>query len=189
MTNEEKKFLEPLLRNFMEKRKANVTDADVAKAMELFGAMADGAESIYHYEHPDYGAMVKEVPDTLGQLLDNSEEHSDVISFDDMMEACSKMERSALVDAVDSLIYYWLNKWHNALRYASRLYLSDCYGRRPSSAGQLRARTWHPHFLKSRSDSRCSHLATSQSRVAAGCAASGILGSSPSRRHRGLSIQ
>ena len=115
MTNEEKKFLEPLLRNFMEKRKANVTDADVAKAMELFDAMADGAESIYHYEHPDYGAMVKEVPDTLGQLLDNSEEHSDVISFDDMMDACSKMERSALVDAVDSLIYYWLNKWHNAL--------------------------------------------------------------------------
>jgi hypothetical protein len=107
MTNEEKKFLEPLLRNFMEKRKANVTDADVAKAMELFGAMADGAESIYHYEHPDYGAMVKEVPDTLGQLLDNSEEHSDVILFDDMMDACSKMERSALVDAVDSLIYYY----------------------------------------------------------------------------------
>lgn len=112
MTDEEKEFLEPVIRSIMEKGKGNVADADVAKAMELLNTMADNAESIYHYEHPDYGAMVKEVPQTLGQLLDNSEEHSDLISFDDMMDACSKMERGTLVDAVDSLIYFWLDKWH-----------------------------------------------------------------------------
>ena len=112
MTDEEKEFLEPVIRSIMEKGKGNVTDADVAKAMELLNTMADNAEPIYHYEHPDYGAMVKEVPQTLGQLLDNSEEHSGLISFDDMMDACSKMERGTLVDAVDSLIYFWLDKWH-----------------------------------------------------------------------------
>lgn len=112
MTNEEKEFLEPVIRSMMEKSKDNVTDADVAKAMELLGTLTDNAESIYHYEHPDYGAMVKEVPEALRQLLDNSDEHSDLISFDDMMDACSKMERGTLVDAVDSLIYFWLDKWH-----------------------------------------------------------------------------
>ena len=70
MTNEEKEILEPMIRSIMEKSKGHATDEEVAKALEMLGTLADhAAESIYCYEHPDYGAMVKDVPEFLRPLF------------------------------------------------------------------------------------------------------------------------
>ena len=113
MTNEEKELLEPMIRSIMEKSKGKVTDEDVAKAMEMLSTLADNSESIYSYVHPDYGAMVKEVPEPLRQLLDNSDVHDNLLEFDDMIDECSKMEKDTLTNAVSSIIYFWLDKWHN----------------------------------------------------------------------------
>ena len=112
MTNEEKELLEPMIRSIMKKSKGKVTDEDVAKALEMLGTLADNTASIYSYEHPDYGAMIKEVPEPLRQLLDNSDEHENLLEFDDMMDECSKMERDTLAKAASSIIYFWLDKWH-----------------------------------------------------------------------------
>lgn len=112
MTNEEKEVLEPMIRNIMEKSKGKVTDEDVARALEMFGTLADNSGSIYSYEHPDYGDMVREVPEPLCQLLDNSDEHENLLEFDDMMDECSKMEKDVLAKAASSIIYFWLDKWH-----------------------------------------------------------------------------
>ena len=93
MTNEEKETLEPMIRSIMEKSKG---------------------ESIYCYEHPDYGAMVKDVPEVLHPLLNKGDDHDDLPEFDDIMDECSKMDHGTLTDAVNSLIYYWLDVWHKA---------------------------------------------------------------------------
>ena len=114
MTNEEKEVLEPMIRSIMEKSKGKVTDEDVAKALEMLGTLADNSRSIYSYKHPDYGVMVKDVPDPLCQLLDNSDEHENLIEFDDMMDECSKMGKDVLAKAASSIIYFWLDKWHNS---------------------------------------------------------------------------
>lgn len=79
MTNEEKEVLEPMIRSIVEKSKGKVTDEDVAKAMEILGTLADNTASIYSYDHPDYGAMIKEVPEPLRQLLDNSDVHDNLL--------------------------------------------------------------------------------------------------------------
>ena len=112
MTNEEKELLEPMIRSIMEKSKGHVTDEEVAKALETLGRLADNAESIYSYEHPDYGALVKEIPETLRPLINNDDEHDDLPEFDDLMDECSKIDHDTLADAVNSIIYYWLDKWH-----------------------------------------------------------------------------
>ena len=114
MTNEEKEVLEPMIRSIMEKSKGKVTDEDVAKALEMLGTLADNSRSIYSYKHPDYGVMVKDVPEPLCQLLDNSDEHENLIEFDDMMDECSKMGKDVLAKAASSIIYFWLDKWHNS---------------------------------------------------------------------------
>ena len=93
MTNEEKETLEPMIRSIMEKSKG---------------------ESIYCYEHPDYGAMVKDVPEVLHPLLNKGDDYDDLPEFDDIMDECSKMDHGTLTDAVNSLIYYWLDVWHKA---------------------------------------------------------------------------
>ena len=86
MTNEEKELLEPMIRSIMEKNKGKATDEDVARALEMLGTLADNTASIYSYEHPDYGAMVNEVPESMRQLLDNSDMHDDLPEYDDMMD-------------------------------------------------------------------------------------------------------
>ena len=112
MTNEEKELLEPMIRSIMEKSKGHATDEEVAKALETLGRLADNAESIYSYEHPDYGALVKEIPETLRPLINNDDEHDDLPEFDDLMDECSKIDHDTLADAVNSIIYFWLDKWH-----------------------------------------------------------------------------
>ena len=113
MTIEEKELLEPIIRSIMEKTKGHATDAEVAKALELLDTMA-ASESMYTYEHPDYKAMVKDVPGVLRQLLDDSGDHDGLIEYEDMAAECSQMERGALADAVSSIIYFWMDKWHSA---------------------------------------------------------------------------
>ncbi len=110
MTNERKELLEPVIRSIMES-KGHATDEEVAKAVEVFDTLTEN-KTAYSYEHPDYGPMVKEVPEALRRLLDNSDDHKDLSLKDDIMDECSKMERSVLVDAVNSIIYFWMDKWH-----------------------------------------------------------------------------
>lgn len=60
--------------------------------------------SIYSYEHPDYGQMVKDVPELLRPLLDVGDNHDkEVLSFDKIMAECSKMQRSTLAARLPSL--------------------------------------------------------------------------------------
>lgn len=113
MTDEERKLLEMPVRGIMEKRNNHVTDADVAEAMELLLSMDEGGNDVaYQYEHPDYGAMVKEVPDILRPLLGDGGDDDGVMPYDQLMGECSKLERSTLADAASSVIYFWLDKWH-----------------------------------------------------------------------------
>lgn len=113
MTDEERKLLEMSVRGIMEKRNNHVTDADVAEAMELLLSMDEGGNDVaYQYEHPDYGAMVKEVPDILRPLLGDGGDDDGVMPYDQLMGECSKLERSTLADAASSVIYFWLDKWH-----------------------------------------------------------------------------
>lgn len=112
MTNEEKELLEPMIRSIMEKSKGQVTDEEVAKALEMLNTLADNTASIYSYEHPDYGTMVKDVPEALRPLLNNGDEHEDLPEFDDLMDECAKIDHDTLADAINSIIYFWLDKWH-----------------------------------------------------------------------------
>ena len=112
MTNEEKELLEPMIRSIMEKSKGQVTDEEVAKALEMLNTLADNTASIYSYEHPDYGTMVKDVPEALRPLLNNDDEHDDLPEFDELMDECAKIDHDTLADAINSIIYFWLDKWH-----------------------------------------------------------------------------
>ncbi len=100
------------IRSIMEKSKGHATDEEVAKALEMLGKLADNHASVYSYEHPDYGTMVKEVPEELRILLNNSDNHEDLPEFDDLMDECAKIDHDTLADAVNSIIYFWLDQWH-----------------------------------------------------------------------------
>lgn len=84
MTNERKELLEPVIRSIMES-KGHATDEEVAKAVEVFDTLTEN-KTAYSYEHPDYGPMVKEVPEALRRLLDNSDDHKDLSLKDDIMD-------------------------------------------------------------------------------------------------------
>lgn len=114
MTNEEQELLESMVRSIMEKSKGQVTEEDVARALEKLSTLAGNSESIYSYEHPDYGAMVQEVPAFLRPLFNNGDVHDDLPEYDDLMAGCSKMEKDTLARAANSMIYFWLDKWHKA---------------------------------------------------------------------------
>ena len=116
MTNEEKELLEPMIRSIMEKHNGQATDEKVAKALELLGTLADtAAKYTYNYKHSDYGTMVKDVPEALRPLLNNDDEHDDLPEFDDLMDECSKINHDTLADAINSIIYFWLDKWHKVM--------------------------------------------------------------------------
>ena len=93
----------------------------------------------YSYEHPDYGKMVGDMPDALQPLLNTDETHPDLPEVEDFMDSCAQLDRSTLVTGVNSIIYFWMDRWHTdpdgdvwmhpihvAIMIAERFQLHEC---------------------------------------------------------------
>ena len=140
MTKEEMELLEPIVREIMGKSNRNITDDDLRKAMEQLN-LIDEASAVtnYSYEHPDYGKMVGDMPDALQPLLNTDETHPDLPEVEDFMDSCAQLDRSTLVTGVNSIIYFWMDRWHTdpdgdvwmhpihvAIMIAERFQLHEC---------------------------------------------------------------
>ena len=133
-------LLEPFVREIMGKGNRNITDDDLRKAMEQLN-LFDEASAVtnYSYEHPDYGKMVGDMPDALQPLLNTDETHPDLPEVEDFMDSCAQLDRSTLVTGVNSIIYFWMDRWHTdpdgdvwmhpihvAIMIAERFQLHEC---------------------------------------------------------------
>ena len=140
MTKEERELLEPIVREIMGKSNRNIIDDDLRKAMEQLN-LFDEASAVtnYSYEHPDYGKMVGDMPDALQPLLNTDETHPDLPEVEDFMDSCAQLDRSTLVTGVNSIIYFWMDRWHTdpdgdvwmhpihvAIMIAERFQLHEC---------------------------------------------------------------
>lgn len=133
-------LLAPVVREIMGKSNKNITDDDLRKAMEQLN-LIDEASAVtnYSYEHPDYGKKVGDVPDALQPLLNTGDTHPDLPEVEDFMESCAQLDRSMLVTGVNSIIYFWMDRWytdpegdvwmhpiHVAIMIAERFQLHEC---------------------------------------------------------------
>ena len=113
MTKEERDILEPIIREIMGKGKSNFTEDDLQKAMEQLNQIDEAsAHTNYSYKHPDYGKMVGDVPEVLQPLLSTDETDEDQLEVKDFMDGCSQLDRNMLVTGVNSIIYFWMDRWH-----------------------------------------------------------------------------
>ena len=113
MNKEERDFLEPIVREIMGKTGRDITNDDLLKALERLNQISEESEvTNYFYEHPDYGQMVGDVPVALRLLISIGDTSDDLPDVEDIMDSCSGLERSTLVAAVNSIIYFWLDRWH-----------------------------------------------------------------------------
>ena len=113
MTKEEMDLLEPIVREIM--GNSNITDDDLRKAMEHLNLISEAsAVTNYSYQHPDYGKMVGDVPKALQPLLNTSDNLDDLPDVEVIMDSCSQIDRSTLASSVNSIIYFWMNRWHSA---------------------------------------------------------------------------
>ena len=113
MTKEERDILEPIIRKIMGKGKSNFTEDDLQKAMEQLNQIDEAsAHTNYSYKHPDYGKMVGDVPEVLQPLLSTDDTHEDQLEVKDFMDGCSQLDRNMLVTSVNSIIYFWMDRWH-----------------------------------------------------------------------------
>lgn len=140
MTKEEIELLEPIVREIMGKSNRNITDDDLRKAMEQLKLIDEtSAVTNYSYEHPDYRKMVGDVPDALQPLLNTGDTHPDLPEVEDFMDSCAQLDRSTLVTGVNSIIYFWMDRWHTdpdgdvwmhpihvAIMIAERFQLHEC---------------------------------------------------------------
>ena len=140
MTKEEMELLEPIVREIMGKSNRNITDDDLRKAMEQLNLIDEtSAVTNYSYEHPDYRKMVGDVPDALQPLLNTGDTHPDLPEVEDFMDSCAQLDRSTLVTGVNSIIYFWMDRWHTdpdgdvwlhpihvAIMIAERFQLHEC---------------------------------------------------------------
>ena len=137
MTKEEMELLKPIVREIMSRSDRNVTDDDLRRALEQLSAI--GEPSNYSYQHPDYGQMVGDVHDALQPLLDTGDNHDDLPDVKGIMDSCSQIDRGTLVSSVNSIIYFWMNRWHSdpdggvwmhpihvAIMIAERFELHEC---------------------------------------------------------------
>ena len=115
MTNEEREVLKPLIEGVFEEFGRKFTDEMVEDALRKIDQMSkESTECPYTYEHPDYGKMVGATPDELKPLLNTGDDHDGLPDLEDLMDSCSRLDRSTLAEGVSSLIYFWLDKWHLA---------------------------------------------------------------------------
>lgn len=133
-------LLEPFVREIMGKGNRNITDDDLRKAMEQLNLFDEtSAVTNYSYEHPDYRKMVGDVPDALQPLLNTGDTHPDLPEVEDFMDSCAQLDRSTLVTGVNSIIYFWMDRWHTdpdgdvwlhpihvAIMIAERFQLHEC---------------------------------------------------------------
>lgn len=133
-------LLEPFVREIMGKGNRNITDDDLRKAMEQLKLIDEtSAVTNYSYEHPDYRKMVGDVPDALQPLLNTGDTHPDLPEVEDFMNSCAQLDRSTLVTGVNSIIYFWMDRWHTdpdgdvwlhpihvAIMIAERFQLHEC---------------------------------------------------------------
>lgn len=133
-------LLEPFVREIMGKGNRNITDDDLRKAMEQLKLIDEtSAVTNYSYEHPDYRKMVGDVPDALQPLLNTGDTHPDLPEVEDFMDSCAQLDRSTLVTGVNSIIYFWMDRWHTdpdgdvwlhpihvAIMIAERFQLHEC---------------------------------------------------------------
>ena len=133
-------LLEPIVREIMGKSNRNITDDDLRKAMEQLNLIDEtSAVTNYSYEHPDYRKMVGDVPDALQPLLNTGDTHPDLPEVEDFMDSCAQLDRSTLVTGVNSIIYFWMDRWHTdpdgdvwlhpihvAIMIAERFQLHEC---------------------------------------------------------------
>ncbi len=114
MTKEEREFLKPLIKGVFEECGKDYTDDMVENALRKIAHLGkETSEGLYNYEHPDYGKMVKDVPEVLKPLLNVVDNVNDLPVLDDLMDSCSSLDRITLAEAVSSLIYFCLDKWHS----------------------------------------------------------------------------
>lgn len=115
MTNEERELLKPLIEDVFEECGREFTDEMVEDALRKIDQMSkESSECPYTYEHPDYGKMVGVTPDELKPLLNTGDDHDGLPDLEDLMDSCSRLDRSTLAEGVSSLVYFWLDKWHHA---------------------------------------------------------------------------
>ena len=140
MTKEEIELLAPIVLEIMGKSNKNITDDDLRKVMEQLNLIDEAsAMTNYSYEHPDYGKMVGDVPDALHPLLNTGDTHPDLPEVEDFMDSCAQLDRSTLVTGVNSIIYFWMDRWHTdpdgdvwlhpihvAIMIAERFQLHEC---------------------------------------------------------------
>ena len=140
MTKEEIELLAPIVLEIMGKSNKNITDDDLRKAMEQLKLIDEtSAVTNYSYEHPDYKKMVGDVPDALQPLLNIGDTHPDLPEVEDFMDSCAQLDRSTLVTGVNSIIYFWMDRWHTdpdgdvwmhpihvAIMIAERFQLREC---------------------------------------------------------------
>lgn len=133
-------LLEPFVREIMGKGNRNITDDDLRKAMEQLKLIDEtSAVTNYSYEHPDYRKMVGDVPDALQPLLNTGDTHPDLPEVEDFMDSCAQLDHSTLVTGVNSIIYFWMDRWHTdpdgdvwlhpihvAIMIAERFQLHEC---------------------------------------------------------------
>ena len=104
-----------LIEGVFEERGREYTDEMVDNALERIGQLSkETQENPYTYEHPDYGKMVKDVPEVLKPLLETGDEYDELPGHIDLIDSCSGLDRGTLAEGVSSLIYFWLDKWHHA---------------------------------------------------------------------------
>jgi hypothetical protein len=115
MNKEERVFFEPIIRGIMERDGRVITDDEFLKAIARLNQISEEtAVSNYSYEHPDYGQMVGDVPDALRLLMGVGDTPDDLPCVEEIMDICSGLERNTLVAAVNSIIYFRLDRWHTA---------------------------------------------------------------------------
>jgi len=140
MKKEEIEFLKPIVREIMGRSMEDLTDDDVQKAIEQLNLISETSEMTnYSYQHPDYGQMVGDVHDALQPLLNNSDNLDDLPDIEVIMGNCMQIDHSTLASSVNSIIYFWMNRWHSdpegdiwmhpihvAIMIAERFQLREC---------------------------------------------------------------
>lgn len=115
MTNDERETLRNLIEGVFTECNKDYTDQMVEDALGKIEKMCkETAKTVYTYQHSDYSKMVKPVPEILKPLVDNDDFTDDVPAFDDILDGCSLLDRSELAEGINSLVYFWLDKWHQA---------------------------------------------------------------------------
>jgi len=114
MTNEERELLRPLIESIFKENNRDFTDQMLEDTLKKIDQLSsETPKMLYAYKHPDYKKMMKPLPEALAPLTKNDDDKNSVADYEEFIDYCSSLDRNTLVEAVNSLIYDCLDKWHN----------------------------------------------------------------------------